>query len=155
MDIYPESPQRFECEYGGRSGLRYESIEIVSHAGTCFLLPRSLSSRVEPLLDSVVSTAGWVPSQGASCVSARLKREATLFAGVGFFHVDFFFLTRPRIRRRLPAPRGPGIYMNGPVGSLAAPLSSPESGIALEQSEGRWRRGEHGPARGTRQHHVL
>ncbi len=41
------------------------------------------------------STALFLPRVGChrrtSCVSARLKREATLFAGVGFFHVDFFF----------------------------------------------------------------
>ena len=44
-----------------RSAVRI--IQIISHAGIYFLLPRSLSSRVEPLLDSAVSTAGWVPSQ--------------------------------------------------------------------------------------------
>ena len=129
-------------------------IQIVSHAGTCFLLPRSLSSRVEPLLDSDVSTAGWVPSQGASCVSARLKREATLFAGVRFYHVDFFFFDTAEDSTQTSRTQGTGDLHERPSRVVVAPLSRPESGIALEQSEGRRRRGEHGPARGTRQHHM-
>ena len=41
--------------------------QIISHAGTCFLLPRSLPSRVEPLLRMAVS----LPHPRLGAITAR------------------------------------------------------------------------------------